>query len=206
MSARPRQNSDLEILQATFRAIARRGPTRLTLMEVAREANVSAASLVQRFGSKRALLLAAAADTAGGHVYIFEGLRSKHRSPKAALLGLSECMGMLGRTPEAVGYSLAFLQADLSDADFHRHSLARSRGFHDGLVTLVKEAMAAGELLKGDPNRLARALQATLNGSMLEWTIHRKGRMASWVRRDLQTVLAPYCDNCRVHKPKSKLQ
>ncbi len=59
MSPRPRQNTDLEILYAAFRAIARLGPSKLTLADVAREANVSAASLVQRFGSKRALLLAA---------------------------------------------------------------------------------------------------------------------------------------------------
>src|SRR5688500_15706603 len=98
MSPRPRQNTDLQILQATFRAIARLGPAKMTLAAVAAEAGVSAASLVQRFGSKRALLLAAAADAAGGHVYIFEGLRQKHRSPRAALLGLAACMIMLGRT------------------------------------------------------------------------------------------------------------
>ena len=56
MSPRPRQNTDIEILQAAFRAIAQLGPAKLTLADVAREANVTAASLVQRFGSKRALL------------------------------------------------------------------------------------------------------------------------------------------------------
>jgi AcrR family transcriptional regulator len=79
MSPRPRQNSDQEILMAAFRAIAKLGPTKLTLADVAKEASVTPASLVQRFGSKRDLLLAAAADVAGGHVYIFQGLRQKHR-------------------------------------------------------------------------------------------------------------------------------
>ena len=64
MSPRPRQNTDQEILAAAFRAIARLGPAKLTLADVAAEANVTAASLVQRFGSKRDLLLAAAADVA----------------------------------------------------------------------------------------------------------------------------------------------
>ena len=193
MSPRPRQNTDLEILYAAFRAIARLGPSRLTLADVAREANVSAASLVQRFGSKRALLLAASNDAAGGHVDIFVGLRVKHRSPKAALYGLAECMSVMGDTPEQVAHSLAFLQMDLTDPEFHEHARSGSTGFHQGVCALIKEGIAAGELVKCDASRLARALQATLNGSILGWAIHGEGRMAAWIRRDLRMVLAPYC-------------
>ena len=118
MSPRPRQNTDAEILAAAFRAIARLGPARLTLADVAEEAGVTAAALVQRFGLKRALLLACAADVSGGHVYIFTGLRQKHRSPVAALLGLAECMSLMGSTPDEVAHSLAFLQLDFGDAEF----------------------------------------------------------------------------------------
>ena len=193
MSPRPRQNTDLEILYAAFRAIARLGPGKLTLADVAREANVSAASLVQRFGSKRALLLAASGDAAGGHVFIFEGLRRKHRSPKAALYGLAECMSVMGETPEQVAHSLAFLQFDLNDAEFHQHARKGSVGFHTAICTLIKEGIAAGELIKCDACRLARAVQATLNGSILGWAIHREGAMAAWIRRDLRMVLDPYC-------------
>jgi AcrR family transcriptional regulator len=190
--SRPRLASDEEILKATFRAVARLGPARLTLTDVAREAGISAPALVQRFGSKRALLLAAAADAAAGGDYIFDGLRARHESPVAALLGMAECMTLLGSTPEAVANTLAFLQMDLSDADFHRHALANSRGMHGGLRALVKDAVDAGELVRCDPGRLASALQATINGSLLNWAIHRKGNLATWVRRDLETVLEPY--------------
>jgi AcrR family transcriptional regulator len=193
MSPRPRQNTDMEILFAAFRAIARLGPNKLTLVDVAREANVSAASLVQRFGSKRALLLAASKDAAGGHTYIFGGLREKHRSPLAALFGLADCMTVMGETPEQVAHTLAFAQIDLTDTEFHHHARAGSDGFHDGIRALIKEAVAAGELVKCDAGRLARAVQATLNGSILGWAIHREGTLPSWVRRDLKTVLTPYC-------------
>jgi AcrR family transcriptional regulator len=193
MSPRPRRNSDLEILYAAFRAIARFGPVKLTLADVAREAGVSPASLVQRFGSKRALLLAASADAAGGHVFIFEGLRARHRSTKGAVLGLAECMSVLGDTPEQVAHSLAFLQLDLTDPEFREQARQRSRGFHAGLVALVKDGIAAGEFIPCDASRLARALQATLNGAILDWTIHRAGTMAAWIRRDLRMMLTPYC-------------
>jgi AcrR family transcriptional regulator len=192
MSPRPRETSDTEILQAAFRAIAHLGPARLTLADVAREAGVSPAALVQRFGSKRALLLAAAADAAGGHAYIFPGLRARHRSAVKALLGLAECMRVLGDTPAQIAHSLAFLQIDLTDPEFLVHAQASSAGFHAGIRGLVADAIAARELVACDASRLARALQATLNGSILDWAIHRRGAMAAWVRQDLRMVLAPY--------------
>ena len=192
MSPRPRQASDEDILKAAFRAIARLGPAKLTLADVAGEAGLSAAALVQRFGSKRALLLATAADAARGGDYIFPALRARHRSPVAALVGLAECMALMGTTPSAIANNLSFFHLDVGDADFHRHALAASRGMHAGIKALVKDAMAAGELERCDPDRLASALQATLNGSLLNWAVHRRGGLVDWIRRDVRTVVAPF--------------
>ena len=61
MSPRPRTTSDATILAALTRVISRIGPAKLTLADVAAEAGHSRAGLVQRFGSKRGLLLAVAA-------------------------------------------------------------------------------------------------------------------------------------------------
>jgi AcrR family transcriptional regulator len=181
-----------DLLKAAFRALTRRGPSRMTLKDVAGEAGVSAAAVVQRFGSKRALLLAAARDAATGPDYIFPGVRARHRSPLAALLGLAECMSFLGSTPEAVANNLAFLQLHLDDPDFHRHARAGSDGFRAGLRALVRDAVRAGELRRCHPGRLAGALQATLNGSLQAWVVHREGPLGPWLRRDLWTVLQAY--------------
>jgi len=56
--ARPRKASDEEIFQAAFGVMQRRGPTEWTLADVASEVGLTAGALVQRFGSKRELLLA----------------------------------------------------------------------------------------------------------------------------------------------------
>jgi AcrR family transcriptional regulator len=192
MSPRPRQASNEDILRAAFRAIARLGPGRLTLADVAAEAGLSAAAVVQRFGSKRALLLAAAADAAGGGAYIFPALREQHRSPLAALMALADCMEIMGTTPVEIANNLAFLHIDLIDPDFHRHALAGSRGTHAGIRALIRDAIAAGELTRTNPDRLASAVQATINGSLLNWAVHREGRLSDWIRRDLRTVLSGY--------------
>jgi AcrR family transcriptional regulator len=192
VSPRPRQVSDENILRAVFRAIARLGPATLTLADVAKEAGISAAALVQRFGSKRALLLATAADAAGGGAYIFPALRARYSSPVAALIGLADCMELMGTTPAEIGNNLAFFRVDLTDADFHRHALAASRGMHAGIRELVRDAIYEGELIRCHGDRLASALLATLNGSLLNWAVHREGRLADWIRRDVRTVLAPY--------------
>jgi AcrR family transcriptional regulator len=190
---RPRTASDEDILRAAFVAISRLGPARLTLADVAREAGLTAAALVGRFGSKRGLLLAAAADAAGGDAYIFPGLRQRHRSPLAALYGLAECLaGLYGETPEAVAHTLAFAQADLNDAEFHQHAVKGSQGMRTGIRLLVRESIAKGELRPCDATRLAGALHATLTGSLINWATLRQGRLAAWLTRDLKAVLDPY--------------
>jgi AcrR family transcriptional regulator len=203
MSPRPRQASDEDLLRATFRAIARLGPARLTLADVAAEAGVSAAALVQRFGSKRALLLAAAADAATGADFIFPELRARHRSPLRALLGLADCMTFLGATPGEVGNNLAFLHLDLTDPEFHAHALAGARRTRVALRALVREAVAAGELVRCDADRLAAALQAMLEGSLLAWTVQREGALGDWLRRDLRALLEPYRASRRPAAPRS---
>jgi hypothetical protein len=131
-----------------------------------------------------------AADVATGDRYIFPELRSLHRSFVEALLGLADCMAPLyGGTPSGVANTLAFLQTGLDDPQVHRHALAASEGIRAGIRALVRDAVVSGELVDADAGRLASALQATLNGSLLSWAVHRKGGLAAWLRRDLATVL-----------------
>jgi AcrR family transcriptional regulator len=191
MSPRPRQASDAQIIEAAVRAMTRVGP-RMTLADVAREAGLSAAALVQRFGSKRGLLLAMAAQAPADHRTMFASLRTRYRSPLRALLSLADCMMAIGTTPAEIANSLAFLQIDLTDPDFHRHAAAGAAETQHGLVTLIRDAIAAGELVRCDAARLARALQATMSGSLLGWAIVGQGSLRRWMKRDFETVLRPY--------------
>jgi AcrR family transcriptional regulator len=192
MTPRPRTATDEEILAGAVRAITRLGPARLTLAAVAREVGLSAAALVQRFGSKRQLLLAVAAQAPDGNAALFQMLRDTNPSHVAALLAMADCMAIMGSTPAEISNTLAFLQIDLTDPAFHRLALKSSGAVHAGIRALVKDAIAAGELSRCHADRLAHALQAAMNGSLLNWAIHRDGTLQAWIRRDIETVLAPY--------------
>ena len=197
MSPRPRTTSDEAILTAAGRAIARRGPSRVTLADVAREAGTTAATLVQRFGSKRRLLLALASAAAEGNKREFAALRTTYSSPAAALLGMADCMSRMTPTPAQISNGLAFLQMDLTDPDFHHLALASGGVIHTEIRRLVSDAVKAGELAGVQVTPLARALEATLHGSMLSWAIARQGTLRSWLRRDLDTVLRPFRERAK---------
>jgi AcrR family transcriptional regulator len=194
MSPRPRATTDADLLDGAFRAISRVGPARLTLADVAREVGVSPATLVQRFGSKRQLLLALVEQ---GHATVdacFGAARAANPSPTAALVAVATDTRYV-ESPEALANHLAFLQIDLSDPDFHRPALEYSRRVLAGYRALLDEAIAAGELALPsgvDTTRLARAVQATAGGSLINWAIHREGQVEQWVRDDVETVLRPY--------------
>jgi AcrR family transcriptional regulator len=190
MSPRPRATSDADILGATARVVARVGP-HLTLADVAKEAGVSPATLVQRFGSKRGLLLALAAMAPVSLPGEFARIRAAHRSPLAAVTGVADCMAAMADTPETFSNSLAFLQMDLVDADFQRHAAAHSRVMLAELTKLLDQAVAAGELRKTNTRLLARAVQAMIGGALLQWAIDREGRVVERLREDLDTVLRP---------------
>jgi len=188
MSPRPRATSDEDLLAATHRVVSRLGPN-LTLADVAKEAGVSPATLMQRFGSKRGLLLAFAAAGSSDMSQELEAIRAQHPSPLAAVYGVARCMAAMADTPETLANSLAFLQMDLVDPEFHQHALVHSRGMQAGIKALLDEAVEEGELAPTDTTRLARAVQAMIGGSLLQWAIDREGRVADRLSEDLDALL-----------------
>jgi AcrR family transcriptional regulator len=193
MSPRPRKVTDEDLFAATLAVMNRVGPGELTLSAIAAEAGVTAAVLVQRFGSKRSLLLALstrAADESGAFI---AGLQRQHRSPLAALRAYAGCMAMLAASPAAFARSLAYLQIDLTDSDFRKPLAKQARATRAGLERLVTAAAEAGEISRGvNAARLARTIEAVLGGSLLTWAFYREGTSADWLRADVDAVLAPY--------------
>jgi AcrR family transcriptional regulator len=173
--------------------MSRLGPAQLTLGEIAAEAGLTAGALVQRFGSKRGLLLALAEQSADSPRALFAELRAAHASPLAALRAYAECFAQMGESPGALAHHLAYLQIDLTDPEFHRHTRAMARSTDRALRELFDAAIAAGELVPTvDTGDLARTVHATLSGSLITWAFFRDGAAADWMRTDLDAVLRPF--------------
>jgi AcrR family transcriptional regulator len=192
MCPRPRETTDDAILAATHRAMSRFGPARLTLAHVAAEVGVAPATLMQRFGSKRGLLLALARQAVAATGQQYAAIRAAHPSPLAALFAVADCMAGMAPTPEALANNLAYLHIDLTDPDFHRLALEQARAARAELRAILDDAVKAGELAPCNTQRLARAVGVTLGGGLLAWAIEREGSAADWLRYDLETLLAPY--------------
>jgi len=193
VSPRRRKAEDADVFAALVRVMQRRGPAELTLREIAGEAGVTAGALVQRFGSKRALLLAHARYAAASGDVGVPVPRPRTSSPLAALRAVTAVHAQLANSPRAALRNLAYLHNDLADPALRRHVMRMSRAARAHYEQLVADAVAAGEL-RADTNvrALARMIEITLGGSFLAWALYREGSAADWLRKDLDATLGSY--------------
>lgn len=190
---RPRGIDDAAILRATVDVIGRVGPVGLTLAAVATEVGLVPGTLVQRFGSKRGLLLALAEQGEKQAEALLGRVRAEHDSPLAALAALIVAPARSMATPETFANHLAFLCIDLTDPEFRPHALAIHRARGRDVETLLTESLLAGDLRPGtDVAALAGSIQAVAAGAGLVWALDRQGSLGQRLRQALDGVLSPH--------------
>ena len=190
---RTRTVDDEAILRAAAETIAERGPAGFTLADVGAQIGLSPATLLQRFGSKRKLLLGLAASGPKWAERKFIEASARHTSPRKALIAALKAMAASVDSPESMANNLAFLQLDLSDPDFHALALEHAQSFRNGIQAALRDAKQAGELTAStDLKRLAEAVESVYNGALITWAVHRKGRLENHLQKQLETLLAPY--------------
>lgn len=183
--------SDAQILAGAARVIARVGPARMTLAEVGREAGLSAATLVQRFGSKRGLLLAVARHGADALPRQVAAARAAS-TPAQALIEVFAGIAGTVRSSEEFANHLAFLLLDLADPQFQRISREYATAVERAIADVLAAGQAAGELTSGDLGQLPRAIHAAYNGALVTWGLAGDGSPAGHVRTLLTLLLAPH--------------
>jgi AcrR family transcriptional regulator len=185
---RPRTVSDEDVLDGVLALAHRVGPAKLTLAAAAREVGLSPATLIQRYGTKHKLLLAA--DRRGVDLWVIPVEQAEHPSPLDRVVE-----GLVGAvdpdmTPERIANSVAMLQLDLVEPDFHAETLRGARRLRAALERHLQAALIAGELRDGtDVGALAKLLETTYHGAMIGWALHREGSLAAWMREQLEAVL-----------------
>ncbi|MFJ8012901.1 TetR/AcrR family transcriptional regulator [Streptomyces sp. NPDC096339] len=190
---RPRGIDDAAILRAAVDVMGRTGPARLTLAAVAKEVGLVPATLSQRFGSKRGLLLALSERGVAEIGRLHERVRAEHASPLDALAALTAGAWSAVVTPEEVANHLAFLCADLADPEFHRLALAAEQAQQDAVRSLLDEAVAAGELRPDTTTALlARSVRQATTGAGVLWAVDREGTFTGRRLDALETTLHPH--------------
>lgn len=198
MPGRRQKVTDEDVFAAAHRAMSRHGPHELTLAAIADEAGVTAGRLVQRFGSKRALLVALSERFAQSAGPTFAGLRAAQPGPLATVRAYAACMADLAPTPNALLRNLAYLQGDLADDVLRGHLVENARASRREIEALLEAAIAAGELRRDvDVRALARIVEAVISGSLMSWATYREGKAVHWIGRDLEAVLAPWLRHSR---------
>ncbi|MFP5318490.1 MAG: TetR/AcrR family transcriptional regulator [Acidimicrobiia bacterium] len=203
---RPRTASDDDILDAAARAISRAGPGRLTLASVAAEVGITAAAILQRFGSKHGLLLALSrrgtVEAAGAVAAALDA--GRRRSPLEALDSLLTAGLESIESAEVLANHVGMLQLDLTDAELRLEARRHAATTLGGIEQLLDRAVAAGELVApgdGDVHldcaRLADAVNCTYNGALVTWALTPRGPLPRWVREQIAELLRPYRASAR---------
>jgi AcrR family transcriptional regulator len=167
--ARPRSKSDEEVMAATMRAVSAHGVSALTLAHVAEEAGLAPSTLAERYGSKRALLLAAARSGTS---------TAREVDADSAVDYLIALAGSIGDR-RAFAHHLAFLELDVADPEFRQ-----AAADHVAAVLARLESF-------GLSARDARALYVAYNGALVLWALTGEGSLEDSLRADLSHSPAP---------------
>lgn len=193
MSPRPRRVQDDTVLDAAAQLMRDVGPVGFTVDEVARRVGVSGPALLQRFGSKRALLLAVnEREVRQTHARVMQAPAEGESPLRAIWTMLESAVNGVAPTADALANAYAFLHVDLADA--HRRSMimAQVHSIRAGLRQLVDAAIAAGEVERVSADTLADLLESVYNGALVGWVIDRDGAAWPYVRARLDALMAPF--------------
>jgi AcrR family transcriptional regulator len=191
--ARPRLISDDAILDATRQVLAELGPTKLTLAAVGARIGLAPPTLMQRFGSKRGLLLASAARSPLMVLRAVEEAEARNTSPLATLRDFALSSVAHIKQREELGNGLGFVQLDVADPEFRAHALAHSAAIVDSSARLLAAAQEVGELKPdADVTALARLTLVCFNGALQVWAVTGWGSLTDFLRDQLDLLLLPY--------------
>jgi AcrR family transcriptional regulator len=195
---RPRTVSDEAILVATAQVIGEVGPDRLTLGDVGRRVGLSPATLLQRFGSRRGLLLALATHDVDAIPGRIRSAASASGSVLDALVAELVEMASQITDPAQFGNHLAFLLLDLSDPEFQAVARHYGTGMFRAIRDVLTSAAARGELAASvDTVALAGLVHVVYNGALVTWGMAPDGTSAVHVERHLQGMLEGFrATNC----------
>jgi AcrR family transcriptional regulator len=169
--------SDEAVLDAALKVMFRGGPGDFTLAAVSRETGVAPATLLQRFGSKRAMVLKAVA-RANGAFAEWLARQPVERSADA-VIRLYQATTPGRDLEDTLADQLLWLREDYRDPDMN--ALAREH------FRVLREAVAARMPEVGlSPVLAVRLVEAQWQGALTQWGLERRGRLRSFIGESLR--------------------
>lgn len=176
-------------MSALAEVLRRLGPARFTLAEVAKQVGLTPATLVQRYGSKRGLLLAFAQREAEHAAAPFRRALAAHKSPLQALrAGLTTATSSVESRQQVIN-GVAMLLVDLDDAELLAATQRHSRAVLAAIRELLEAAMTAGELDVSNSEKLASCVHCVWNGALIQWAINGELGFEVFLERALSPLI-----------------
>lgn len=188
--ARTKTRSDDELLDAVGEALLRHGPQAFTLADVSRRVGLSPATLLQRFGSKEALVRAFARRASSAPVLdVAPGAARPILALRRAFRALARALG----GARGLRSSVALFAEDVRDPVLRAAARRHARRFSAEIAALLRIARARGELRRGAPVApLTRQLTLVWNGALTAHAVGGAGPLERAVDAAVRFALAPY--------------
>jgi len=174
--ARRKTISDEIVLDAALRVMVVKGPSDFTLADVAAAAGIAPATLIQRFGDKHRLVVAAFAQD--NEVFACALAAMAPGVGVGAIIAVFHLLSSGIDDVSVFADQLLWLRQDMRDPDLNR--LARER------FRLLREAIATRlPPLAVPPDIAARLVEAQWQGALNQWGIAPEGRLVDFVTDSL---------------------
>jgi AcrR family transcriptional regulator len=193
---RPRSFEDDAIFAATARVIARVGHDRLTLAVIAEEVGCSAPALVQRFGSKRALIRSYIEWSISHNQQRWDQVTSGDQSPIEAIKARVQ-MPRSERPdevtdPEGFPSTVYFHLVAWEDEALRPLVDDRRQKAEDELRKMLELATQSGEISDCNEAQLASLLFTAFQGAALQSLATPGAHIEDRLGELVETLIAPY--------------
>lgn len=193
---RPRTFSDEAIYVATATVLSRMGNEHLTLSLIAEEVGCSPPALVQRFGSKRALLMKYVTWTTDRIRERFAAESDAGGSPVARIknmVGLPRSARPYEITdPEGLPTSVFIHLAAWNDESFRPLVEDRTALIESELVRLLEESTQIGEIKGCNESQMARTMLTAFSGASLQAIALSREPLEQRLSQLVDNLLDPY--------------
>lgn len=181
---------DAKVLEKALLVISEKGPESFTLADIGKAVGLSPATLMQRFGSKQALLIQAVKHVPAKLNTDSEKLKRKVLPWDVELVKFLSELPDGFKTRKNIANSLGLLKLDMIDPELHPVARKLFKQFRAQIRDLLEKGKAKGHLpAETDLEALAWELDALRHGLVIQWTLSGKGSLAHWLQKRFRTYL-----------------